>query len=115
MSLLDDGRDTVTLYPEKIVTDVLDNPGKRVPDLDNPVVLTGRVQPVSFFETDANGQQVTTRYRFITRSFPAGAWARVTWDGRDFDVVAETARRNGSDVTRHSTILLQARKPEAVS
>lgn len=115
MSLLDDGRDVVTLYPEKVVTDVLGNPGKRVPDMDNPVELTGRVQPVSFTETDANGQQVQSRWRFITRSFPAGAWALVTWDGRDFDVVAEVARRNGSDTTQHVTVILQARKPEAVS
>jgi hypothetical protein len=115
MSLLDDGRDTVTLYPEKVVNDVLDNPGKRVPDLDNPVTLTGRMQPVSFSETDANGQQVQSRWRFVTRSFPAGAWAKVTWNGRDFDVVAEAARRNGSDVTKHVTVILQARKPEVVS
>ena len=115
MSLLDDGRDTVTLYPEIVSTDVLGNPGKRVPDLDNPVTVTGRVQPVSFTETDLNGQQVTTRYRFITRTFLAGAFARATWDGRSWDVIAEPARRNGSDTTRHSTVILQARAPEAVS
>lgn len=115
MSLLDDGRDTVTLYPEIVSVDVLGNPGKRVPDLANPVEVTGRVQPVLQTETDANGQQVQTRYRFITRTFLAGAFARANWDGRDWDVVAEPARRNGSDTTRHTTVIFQARAPEAVS
>ena len=115
MSLLDDGRDSITLYPEIVSTDVLGNPGKRVPDLANPVTVTGRVQPVIATETDSNGQQVTTRYRFVTRTFLAGAFARANWGGRDWDVVAEPARRNGSDTTRHTTVILQARSPEAVN
>ena len=115
MSLLDDGRDTVVLYPEIDSTDVLGNPGKRIPDMDSGVTLSGRVQPISATESESDGQQVVTRYRFIARSFPAGAWSRALWDGRYWDVEGEPFRRNGSDATRHSTIFLRARQPEAVS
>lgn len=116
MSLLDDGPDTVTVYPEKIVTDSLGNEGKRVPDLDNPFVLEGvRVQPTSSIELLQDGQRVVTNYSFRVREFPAGAFAKATWDGRDWDVVAEPARRNGSSTTRHVTVSLKARKAKAVT
>lgn len=112
MSLLDQARDTITLYPETDLTDDLGNP-TRGPDLEAGVECVGRVQPVSSLETISDGQNVSTSYRFITREFPAGAFARALWDGRYWDIEGEPARRNGSDTTKHATILMRARTPEA--
>lgn len=112
MSLLDNGPDLILVYPEVDGTDGYNTP-VRVPS-DTPVEVQGRVQPVSVSETEATGQSVATVYRFIGRTFPAGAFARVEWDGRQWDLLGEPQRHSGSPVTRHVTVLLKARTPEAI-
>lgn len=117
MSLLDRGRDTITLFPEKDGTDELGN-ARRVPDFDAGVTVTGRVQPMTSSEPASEGQVLLTQYRFITRDFPAGAYAVAEYpvgSGRRWDVIGQPARRNGSERTRHATVTLQAHTPEAVS
>ncbi|MFE3461368.1 hypothetical protein ACFXKD_27810 [Nocardiopsis aegyptia] len=107
MSLLDGGPDEVLIYPEVESTDADGNP-IRVPALV-PVAVRGRVQPVTSEDVIAAGQQTTTRYRFITRDAPLGAWALVTWDGRDWDLEGEPLWSRGSKRTRHVTAILRAR------
>lgn len=112
MSLLDNPRDVIALYPEVEATDDLGNV-IRVPS-DTPVMVGGRCQPVSSEESAAAGQSVATVYRFITRAFLAGAFARATWRDRDWDVLGEPMRHNGSEATRHVTVLLRARTAEPI-
>ncbi|SDI41056.1 Phage head-tail joining protein [Sinosporangium album] len=107
MSLLDDGPDEVLIYPETTTTDDRGNEVRGPSAV--PVALRCRVQPVTSDEAAVAGQQVATTYRLITRSAPLGAWARVVWDGREWDVVGEPQKSNGSPRTRHITALLRAR------
>ena len=55
-----------------------------------------------------------TYYQFITRSLPPGAWSTLTWQGRVFDVMGEVRRSNGSDMTRHDSIVCRAQQPEVL-
>ncbi|OLT27792.1 hypothetical protein BJF83_17320 [Nocardiopsis sp. CNR-923] len=107
MSLLDWGPEEVDVYPQVDGTDPDGNP-VRGPS-DTPTKVYARVQPVTSTDVIAAGQQTTTRYRMITRDAPVGAWARVVWDGRDWDVEGEPLWRNGSSRTRHVTAILRAR------
>lgn len=113
MSLLDDNRNSVTVYPEKVQTDVVGNPGGRVPDLESGVVIGGRVQPNGSTELSANGQQLITRKFFRCRTFPAGAFGKAKIDGdpRMWDIDAEPAFHDGSDTTRHYTVSLLTSEP----
>lgn len=109
MSLLDRGPDVVQVWPEVAGVDDDGNP-MRVPAA-NPVTLWMRVQPVSAEEAATLGQGTSTIYRATGRDFPGGAFARVAWDGRDWDVLGEPLRYNGSPRTRHVSVLLKARGP----
>jgi len=109
VSLLDDGRDVVNVYVEVEDTDGDGNvvlvPGP------TPLEVHGRVQPVRADESVAEGQDTVTVYRFKGRTWPSGAFARISWGGRDWDVVGEPLVSNGSAATRHVTVLLKARDP----
>ncbi|WP_117198975.1 head-tail adaptor protein [Nocardiopsis sp. TNDT3] len=107
MSLLDTGNELVEVWPETTSTDPDGNP-VRIPAAD-PVQVRARVQPVSSNDVAAAGQQTVARYRLITREAPLGPWARVRWDGRDWDIDGEPLRSNGSRRTRHVQAILKAR------
>lgn len=111
MSLLD-GPDTLRVFTEVAGTDDDGNP-VRVPAA-SPVVVWGRVQPISAAESAAAERPLSTVYKFTGRDFPGGAYARVEWDGRAWDVLGEPMRRNGSPATRHVSVLLAARSPQAL-
>jgi hypothetical protein len=115
MSLLDDRRESIVLIPEIDGEDDLGNK-VRVPDPEPThwTTLYGRFQMSSSTEPTVDGQVVVTSSVFITRSFPAGAWARITFGGRDWDVDGEVIRSNGSDATKHDTVTLKARGPAPV-
>ena len=123
MSLLDDTRDTVIVIPEIEGTDDQDNPVRVLdPDPDHWLTLHGRVQPSSSTEDVRDGQQVGTFYRFITRDFAAGAFARAKvtcprrgWVDREFDIDGEPIVHDGSDATFHYTVTLKARTAKAVA
>lgn len=108
MSLLDNGPDTITVYPEVESTDA--RYGNRIlgPD-DEGVTIRGRWQPGAAEESATQGQETTTLYRFLCREFPAGPYAKVTFDGSDWDVVGEPKQHRGSAATRHVTVLLKER------
>lgn len=110
MSLLDAGQETVLVWPEVDGADGDGNPVK-VPSA-SPVRVRGMVQPVSSDESAVTGDAVATIYRLYARSFPAGAYARIEWDGRTWDVDGEPMRHGISASTRHVKVLLRARRPE---
>ncbi len=109
MSLLDNGPDVLEVRTEQTVTDGRRNV-VRAPS-GEPVIVRGRLQPLSSAEShDDDGQSTSTLYRFVTRSFPGGPWAAVTaLDGAAYDVVGDPSLHNGSDRTRHVTVTLRQR------
>ena len=112
MSLLDDRRHHLRVFPEIESTDSLGSP-IRVPDEEHPIDVHGRMQPSSSSEVD--DQNSSTFYTFRGRGFPAGQIARVEWVDRNgwaFDVSGEPRRADGSDRTRHSVVALKARTSE---
>lgn len=111
MSLLSTGPEKVLVYTEQSGTDGDGNPIK-VPSA-YPVVVRGRVQPVQSTENGVLGQAVGTVYRLLCKQFPAGAYARVEWQSRTWDVDGEPIRQTGSARTSHVIVHLRARRPEA--
>lgn len=113
MTLLDGGPDLLLVYPEVMSDDGYGTP-LRVPGTV-PVEVRGRVQqsPGRWTGSPSGdavlGQTVETLVRFIGRTFPAGPWAKVTWNGRDWGVVGEPAEHRGSPRTAHVTVILNAR------
>lgn len=110
MSLLSEAPDELLVYVEEAGTDGDGNPVK-VPAA-YPIKVRGRMQPQYSTETGFSGQEVGTVYRFMCRTFPAGAYAKTEWGGRTWDVHGEPMRRSGSSAVAHVTVLLRARRPE---
>lgn len=107
MSLLRGGPDVVEVYIEIEVTDDYGN--KVMRPIDTPIEVRGRVQPSTFEESENLGQVVGTTYRFLSRVFPAGAFGKVSWDGKDWDIIGSPHRHNGSPRTAHYTTYIRAR------
>jgi hypothetical protein len=107
VSLLDLGPDVVTVYPEVESEDEYGNT-VMVPS-DEGVSVRGRWQPGTAEESAAEGQETSTTYRFLCRTFPAGPYARVTFDGSDWDVLGEPKHYRGSTLTGHYTVRLKER------
>jgi hypothetical protein len=107
VSLLDNGPDTITVYAEAESTD--DYRNRVLGPSGSGVIVRGRWQPGVAEESAAQGQETTTLYRFLCRDFPAGPYAKVTFDGADWDVVGEPKKHRGSAATRHTTVLLRER------
>jgi hypothetical protein len=115
VSLLDSGPDEVTVYPDvnaqtdeaNVETDEYGN--EIVVPESSGVTVRGRWQPSTAAESADLGQQTSTVYRFISRDFPAGPYARVEFDDAEWDVIAEPKRHRGSSTTRHVTTFLKER------
>lgn len=107
MSLLDVGPDVVTVYAEVESTDDYGN--RILGPAENGVEVRGRWQPSSSDESADLGQQTFTAYRFLCRTFPAGPYGRVVFDGSDWDVVGDPKRHRGSALTSHVTVFLKER------
>lgn len=107
MSLLDKATDTVVFY---VQTAVSDSYGQSVliPSY-TPTSIDGRVQPATSDELAALGQVSSTLKRFIARSMPQGPYARMEWDGREWDAVGEPDVYHGSALTAHMAILMRSR------
>lgn len=113
MSLLDTGREVVTVYPMVKSTDPDGN--EIWGPSETGVDVRASVQPISSDEAAVNGQQVSTVYRVRpvrSSPVPVGPWAKVVWDGREWDVVGEPARHNSSPATRRVTFQIRGSTPK---
>ena len=108
MSLLDTGPQTVTVYVEVETTDDYGNRIK-APNLATPLTVRGRWQSSTAEEASDLGQQQHTVFRFISRTFPAGPYGRVAFEGDDYDIVGDPRPRRGSATTQHFTTYLKRR------
>lgn len=79
----------------------------------DPVPVRGNVHPLSAEEVQAYGTQTAETYWVTARNWPGDHQARVHWDGRWWDQVAEPTRHTMSPRTAHERIRISARAPRA--
>lgn len=111
MSLLDRGRETVTVYPEEVYTDpdgnVLRRPSATGITVPNAVVQLLAQSGTSSrrAEQDNEGLETEEVYRLrLPRSYTGpviGAHGRVVWRGLTWAVIGKERRYNGSSRTGH--------------
>jgi hypothetical protein len=110
VSLLDNGPDTVQVFPEETVVDGRGNPVSQ-PKATGPVTVAGVfMQPVTSQRALRDldeGQRLDVDYRLIGRSVPAGPWSAVTWQGRRFVPTGAPLGRDFSPGTGHVTVYLR--------
>lgn len=110
MSLLDRGRETVTVYQEETYTSPDGNPSVRAGTVgvtaSNVVVQllaqSGTSQRRA--EQDNEGFETEEMYRMrLPRSFPfvIGAAGKVVWRGLEWSIIGKARRYNSSPRTRH--------------
>jgi len=117
MSLLDKGREIVTVYHQEAWTSPQGNPMYRasttdVETLDNCVVQLAAQSGTSArrMEQDEEGYDTEQVYRFRPpRSYTRviGFEAQVEWRGMRFSVLGHARRYNGSDNTAHIEYVLR--------
>lgn len=117
MSLLDVGRETVTVFHEEVFTSPDGNTMRRasttdVDVIDNCAVQIGAQSGTSArrAEQDNEGFETEIVFRFRPpRSYTRiiGAQAQVEWDGKRFSIVGDAHTFNGSDNTRHTDYSLR--------
>jgi hypothetical protein len=112
VSLLGSGQ-TVLAFPDVIGADADGNPGQRRPGTES-VPVVGRWQYEAPAEDTSEGQQVITRAKFLARNWPTGFAGRVTYDGREWDVIGEPTRSGLSPATRHTVVRLVARSARPI-
>jgi hypothetical protein len=110
VSALDAPPHVVQVWLEVDGTDAEGNPA-RVP-ASSPVNVRCSVHYLTTQESAEVGQTTTTRARIYARRFPAGAYARVQWDGRTWDVDGEPRRFGRTEAVVHDEVDLLARVPD---
>lgn len=117
MSLLDRGRETVTVYPEEVYTDPDGNILRR-PQATGITVSNATVQLLAQSgtsqrraEQDNEGIETEEMYRLrLPRSYAGpilGASGRVVWRGLSWEVIGKERRYNGSSRTSHIDYLIR--------
>lgn len=99
------GPDVVAVYVQESTTDAYGNV-VLVPSA-TPVNVRGHVQPATTEEQSALGQPVAEIMRFLSRSFPANAYGKCVWDGREWDILGAPRRHYRG---HHYTTRLRARE-----
>lgn len=110
MALLD-GDTIVLVYPEVLGVDDYGNE-TRLPGTV-PIRVSALVQSAALKRPSLNGA-TPELLRILCRSFPAGPWGKVTYDGRDWDVLGATKSHQSFVMTAHDTVTLKARTPEVI-
>lgn len=116
MSLLDKGRETVTVYQEETYTDadgnLMSRPGAVGVTTTRAVVQlmaqSGTSQRRA--EQDNEGFETEEMYRLrLPRSFPlvVGAHAKVVWRGLEWSVIGKPRRYNSSNRTAHIDYMIR--------
>lgn len=109
MSLLDIGKQNVTIYLEEVWTDSDGNTMTRPGSVGIPAKVTIQFEPASGtsqrrVEQDNEGFETEQNYRMrVPRNFPyvIGAQSKIVWDGKTFSVNGDAQPYNGSPRTAH--------------
>lgn len=106
--LLDRGRETILVYPEVTVTN---NRGEevKVPS-ETPVPVRVSMSKDRNSSAELPGQVEVKVIRCVTRSAPISGWARVVYNGEEWDLAAPPHVSQGiSKATRNTTFILRSR------
>lgn len=106
MSMLDNGSETVTVYPEETFTDSQGNVVKRPADV-GVVVTRVIMQPINSDHDRQRDESVHRDYRLICRNAPLGPWSYVDWNGIRLFVVSGPHPYSASPDTTHITATLR--------
>jgi hypothetical protein len=103
----------IEVYPEVEFTDdygnVLRKAGTEAVYVRGLVQSAGQENITGRSEDALRGQEVETQIRFLCREFPAGPWARVVFDDREWDVIGEPRFYRTSPAIKHVTVRFQMR------
>ncbi|MBS4103970.1 hypothetical protein [Tsukamurella paurometabola] len=109
MSLLNRGRETVTVYPEVATVDQDGNTVLRPSAVG--VIYRAAIQPMTSTEDTANaesasavaGELTVSRHRMRLVGYPGvlGAKSQIEWDGKRYAMFGEARVYNGSSRTGH--------------
>lgn len=101
MSLLNRGTETVTVYPETVVTDSDGNTVTRPGTVG--VVVKASVQPIESIAACEKDGVTTSRYRLRLVGYPdlLGAQSAIEWQGRRYAVDGDARIYSGSRRTAH--------------
>src|SRR3954453_14808189 len=101
MSLLDRGTETVTVFPEEVVTDSDGNKRTRAAPIG--ALVRAAVQPISSTENADGGFNTESRYRLRLINYPGilGAQSQVEWRDKRYSVLGDAMIHNGSPRTAH--------------
>jgi hypothetical protein len=111
--ILDRGTETLLVYPEVRVTDSRGN--SLLQPAETPVTL--RVTTAEERQSDAElpGQVSIKVVRVLTRSAPVGSWARVVYNGEEWDLAGPPRFVQGlSKATRHVEFQLRSRNQAGI-
>lgn len=100
---------TVTVFPAIAVVDAR---GHEVwaPDLARPITIRAAVRPDRSTGMEVPGQgQVRLAVMVCDLDAPVRKWARVRWDGTEWDVIAPPDPHYGPRATSHLTAKLRER------
>ena len=112
--LLDAGTDVIWVYPEVKVRDKRGNL-IRLPS-DTPVKVRATTSLDRSSIAELPGQIEVEIVKCITRSAPIASWARVVYDGRDWDLAAPPRFAPGtSKSTSHVSFTLRSRMGDVVA
>lgn len=107
-ALLDRGREYVDVYPEVTVVNSRGTPVK-LPS-DTPVRVRVTTTADRFQIAELPGQIDTQVIKCHARSAPLGSWARVVYNGEEYDLAEPPRFSKGvSRATRHVEFLLRSR------
>lgn len=106
--LLDNGRQTIYVYPEVTVTN---NRGDQVKvPSTTPVAVKVSMSKDRNSSAELPGQVEVKIIRCVARRAPVGGWSRIVYDGEEWDLTAPPHRGEGvSKATRNVTFTLRSR------
>ena len=106
--LLDQGRETVLVWPE---VEVLNARGQRVKvPADTPVKVYVTTSTQRSGDSELPGQVSIKTVRCIARNAPGGSWSRVEYQGEEWDIAAPPRFTPGaSRATKHCEFILRSR------
>lgn len=106
--LLDRGRTIIMVYPE---VEVVNTRGERVRiPSETPVPVRVSMSRDRNSSAELPGQVDVKIIRCVARDAPVGAWARVSYDGEEWDLAAPPHFSNGvSKASRNVTFTLRSR------
>jgi len=106
--LLDAGKDIIYVYPETKVTDRRGNI-IRLPS-ETPVKVYATSSPDRSSIAELPGQIEVEIIKFVAREAPIASWARVVFDGREWDLASPPRHTAGvSKTTAHVSFTLRSR------